>query len=194
MNRIARAALVAWLIALPLAGCSDWDPTDLFDNNIFNPKKPLPGDRKPLFPDGTPGVQKGVPPDLYRGATPAQEGSTQGGPAQGSTPQVGATQATTATSREASPGGSGQGVTTDRRYAGAPEDAAPRPKPKPKKAQVVAAPQTTPTPITVRPNASTASSSSPWPDPPPMQSAPATNAAPTPGIWPDPPPPSTYAH
>ena len=37
----------------------------------FNPfgtaKKPLPGDRRPLFPEGVPGVQQGVPPELMRG-------------------------------------------------------------------------------------------------------------------------------
>ena len=33
----------------------------------FNNKKPLPGERKELFPGGVPGVSKGVPPDLVKG-------------------------------------------------------------------------------------------------------------------------------
>jgi hypothetical protein len=184
MNRIARAALIALVVTLPLGACSNWDPTDLLDNNFFNPKKPLPGDRKPLFPEGTPGVPKGVPQDLYKGyQPPAQTGALQGGPVQDASVPATNTQAN-APSRQAA---GNQGVTSDPRYAGAPEEVAPKPKAKPKpKPQVAAAPPppaSKPTTITVNGTNQGSGASSPH------------NAAPTnSSAWPDPPPPSSYAH
>jgi len=38
------------------------DPTEW-----FNTKKPLPGERKAMFPTGVPGVSQGVPPELVEG-------------------------------------------------------------------------------------------------------------------------------
>src|SRR5580704_2168059 len=69
MNRLARMVRVASGLALValLSGCSSFDPTDIMDNVFAAQKKPLPGERKPLFPDGTPGVQPGLPPDLVKG-------------------------------------------------------------------------------------------------------------------------------
>ncbi len=71
-NRLTRVVTVASVLALvvPLAACSDFDPSEIMDN-IFSPtKKPLTGDRKELFPSGTPGVQQGVPPELVKGYQP----------------------------------------------------------------------------------------------------------------------------
>lgn len=50
-----------------LAGCSsgNFDPTDLMD--WFDTKKKIPGDRRPVFPEGVPGVEQGVPKDMYKG-------------------------------------------------------------------------------------------------------------------------------
>jgi hypothetical protein len=79
MNRLPRLLAVASLlaIALALAGCSGdtskFDPTDLLDNMFADQKKPLQGDRKELFPQGTPGVQQGVPPELDKGYQPPPE-------------------------------------------------------------------------------------------------------------------------
>jgi hypothetical protein len=69
MNRIARIALTAAALSLGalLAGCDNFDPTALFDAEIFNTKKKLQGERKPVFPDGTPGVPQGVPQELVKG-------------------------------------------------------------------------------------------------------------------------------
>ena len=39
----------------------------------FDTKKPLPGERKELFPAGVPGVSRGVPPDLVKGNQPPPE-------------------------------------------------------------------------------------------------------------------------
>jgi hypothetical protein len=53
---------------LGLTGCGSFDPTDWFNN-----KKPLPGERKLVFPEGVPGVPQGVPAELVRGNQPAAD-------------------------------------------------------------------------------------------------------------------------
>jgi len=79
MNRLPRILAAASLlaIALALSGCgfdtSKLDPTDLLDNVFADQKAPLKGERRPLFPQGTPGVQPGVPPDLVKGYQPPAE-------------------------------------------------------------------------------------------------------------------------
>ena len=74
MNRFARVALTASVLSAGtlLASCgtfdpSSFDPTAIFDMEIFNTKKKLPGERKPVFPEGTPGVSQGVPQELVKG-------------------------------------------------------------------------------------------------------------------------------
>jgi hypothetical protein len=71
MRRPQRLIATAVLIALSgaLAGCGssgNFDPSDLLD--FLDTKKKLPGDRKPVFPEGVPGLEQGVPKDLYRGS------------------------------------------------------------------------------------------------------------------------------
>jgi hypothetical protein len=65
-----RLVLIASLLAfgMALSGCSTFDPTEW-----FNTKKPLPGERKDMFPQGVPGVPQGVPPELVEGYTPPVE-------------------------------------------------------------------------------------------------------------------------
>src|SRR5689334_10066995 len=65
------------LVALSgaLAGCggggiANFDPSDLLD--FMDTKKKLPGDRKPVFPEGVPGLEQGVPKDLYKGSRQQQ--------------------------------------------------------------------------------------------------------------------------
>jgi hypothetical protein len=67
MNSFARAIVVAASLTLPLGGCVNFDPQDWFAGDWFSNKKPLPGERKELFPGGVPGVSRGVPPDLVKG-------------------------------------------------------------------------------------------------------------------------------
>jgi hypothetical protein len=86
MRRANRVVLAA-LCSLTLGGCetsSFWDSansaSDRFSDMLsdFNPfgtaKKPLPGERRAVFPEGVPGVQQGVPPDLMRGQQANQQG------------------------------------------------------------------------------------------------------------------------
>lgn len=62
------AATILAAMSLALAGCSsgNFDPTDLMD--WFDTKKKIPGERRPVFPEGVPGVEQGVPRDMYKGA------------------------------------------------------------------------------------------------------------------------------
>src|SRR5579871_3551302 len=77
MRRVQRliAACVLTAFAGVLAGCSgslsNFDPTDLLD--FLDTKKKLPGERKPVFPDGVPGLEQGVPRDLYKSEVEKQQ-------------------------------------------------------------------------------------------------------------------------
>jgi hypothetical protein len=75
--RILRAIVLVTALPLGLTGCGTFfdganSLSDRFSDAMhdFNPfgtaKKPLPGERRPVFPDGVPGVQQGIPPDLMR--------------------------------------------------------------------------------------------------------------------------------
>ncbi|HLX13821.1 MAG TPA: hypothetical protein VKS24_01275 [Bradyrhizobium sp.] len=73
MRRMQRLISAFVLIALSsaVAGCSSgfnsWDPMDMLD--WLDTKKKLPGERKPVFPDGVPGLEQGVPKSLYKGTS-----------------------------------------------------------------------------------------------------------------------------
>ena len=64
------AATVLVSLSCALASCgggvSSFDPMDMLD--FLDTKKKLPGERKEVFPEGVPGVEQGVPKELYRGA------------------------------------------------------------------------------------------------------------------------------
>jgi hypothetical protein len=59
-------------LGFALSGCETTEMVDKVQESIqdFNPfgsaKKPLPGQRRAVFPEGVPGVQQGVPPDLMQ--------------------------------------------------------------------------------------------------------------------------------
>ncbi len=156
-------------LALALAGCEDFDPTAIFDSDLFNTKKPLPGKRVPVFPEGTPGVSQGVPPELVKGYQPPVEAAEA--------PQ------TTATA-------------TPKQAATEPSEPKPRPKLKPKvKPKLVAKPAEQPTRTAgaaPEQGSQTPVAQSAWPDPPQtQQAAPAAGGSPRPSggvAWPDPPP------
>ena len=60
-RRLVLAAIVA-ATGPVLSACDSLDSFEIFDS-----KKKLTGDRKPVFPEGVPGVAPGVPPELVRG-------------------------------------------------------------------------------------------------------------------------------
>jgi len=76
MRLTHRLISVAVLVALSgaLAGCGSlggFDPTDMFD--FLDTKKKLPGERKPVFPEGVPGLEQGVPRNLYKDEVEQQQ-------------------------------------------------------------------------------------------------------------------------
>ena len=64
MRLFARLTLVAAVTAAGplLSACNSLDSLQFWDT-----KKKLEGERKPVFPEGVPGITTGVPPDLYKG-------------------------------------------------------------------------------------------------------------------------------
>lgn len=70
MRRSQRLVATVILLSLAgaLAGCTgginNFDPTDMFD--FMDTKKKLPGNRQPVFPEGVPGLEQGVPKELYK--------------------------------------------------------------------------------------------------------------------------------
>ena len=125
MHRLARATLAvsALSLGLMLAGCGSFDqfdPTHLFNSDIFVTKKKLPGERQPVFPEGTPGVPQGVPADLIKGNQAAAEPETT------------------------------QAVPEKKQAIAEPEKPKAKPKPKPKVVAKPAEPASTPTAVTVR--------------------------------------------
>lgn len=182
MNRVRRSILIASALALLLGGCSSMpnfsnpDPTEWFNVDFFNNKKPLPGERKPVFPDGVPGVTHGVPAELVKGNPPPPDsGLALQNPA------------------------SEQAAVEEKPPPPKPK-AKPKAKPKPKvaaKPAPVEAVEPAPTAVTVR--RSSPQASSPFPDPPaPAQQQPAVQWPAPPGAqnsgasavqWPDPPSP-----
>ena len=129
---------------LGLAGCETFDL-----ESIWNTKKPLPGERREMFPQGVPGVQQGIPSELVQGYRPPAEPP----------PAAESEKPKPAPRRVASPP----------KQASPPRQAAPRPQ------QVQEEPpQQQPQARTAQPQQSGAA----WPDPPsrtvqPQQSGPA---------------------
>jgi hypothetical protein len=141
MRRPQRLIAAAVLIAFSgvLSGCSgfgsNFDPTDLLD--WLDTKKKLPGERKPVFPDGVPGLEQGVPKDLYKGAQQQRDDQAAAQAAAAAAPPPEATPKKQAKSKKTKqpadtavqqPAGEADGEA-----AVANDDAAAPPAPKPKK-------------------------------------------------------------
>ncbi len=167
-------------LGLVLGACTQggqFDPTELLSSDMFSTKKKLAGDREPLFPNGVPGAETGVPPDLVKGYQPPPEQQA----ADNAAPTPPAPKAT---------------------VAAAPIKPKPKPKPKPAVARAPATPQPLASgardPAWDRaPTPSAAKGAPPaWPSPPASQPAQANWPAPgqpaaQPGqsaAWPPPPP------
>jgi hypothetical protein len=178
---LVRAAS-ALAVALALADCTpggQFDPSELLSTELFAKKK-IQGEREPLFPNGVPGAETGVPPDLVKGYQAPPE------PAAAENPDAAAKSA--AAEAEAKP--------------------KPKPKPKPKVARApAAAPATAPAaqdPVwggqksaaqpqqhdPVWDQKSASPQQSPWPAQ--QSTAPAQQTAqPAQSVWPNPPAPNT---
>src|SRR5262249_26212108 len=78
MRPLTRVILITSLLSIGfgLGACADFDPEKSVESlDVFGltKKKPLPGERKDVFPGGVPGVSQGVPAELTRGyQAPAQ--------------------------------------------------------------------------------------------------------------------------
>jgi hypothetical protein len=122
MQRIAHALLVVTALALPLAGCesvNNFDPSDWVPGDLFGTKKKLVGERKPVFPEGVPGLAPGVPPELMRDSqSPGGELQDQRPPAQRA-----------AVEPEPKPKAKPRPKAQPKQQAEAPEPAAPAPAP-----------------------------------------------------------------
>jgi hypothetical protein len=78
VHRLVLAAS-AVAIALALAACTQggqFDPTEVLSADVFGTKKKLQGEREPLFPNGVPGAETGVPRDLVKGYQAPPEQAT----------------------------------------------------------------------------------------------------------------------
>jgi len=193
MTSLMRIILVSSVLILPLGGCASIgdaiDPTEWFSGDLFNTKKKLPGDRKPVFPEGVPGVSQGIPSDLVKGnqPPPLENGytatdttSANPPPRQASGKSAPKTAPKTAARTDA--------ANTD---AGKPEEFEPAPREKPK-----AKPKPKPATAERQPPAQERQPEQPrsqqaggggavqWPDPPAPR-----NSSQSGGVqWPDPPP------
>jgi hypothetical protein len=175
-------------VAALLAACTkggQFDPTTILDSDMFNSKKPLSGQREPVFPNGVPGAANGIPPDLYKGYQPPPEQAAE----------------------------TGGGVTGAAAAEAEPQklepEARPKPKPKPKVARAPAKPHATisvglakkPKPAPQQqaggpqqaqtawpnPNQTAQPAQSPWPAPPQTAwPSPQQTAQPAQTAWPNP--------
>lgn len=135
MRRSQRLIATAVLISLcgVLAGCgggglSNWDPSDMLD--FLDTKKKLPGKREPVFPEGVPGIEQGVPKELYKSNVEQQQQQDQSAAAVAASPPAGAGH----TGRSGGSGGSAGSAQAPAEAAAAdgaaPAAAAPHRKPK----------------------------------------------------------------
>jgi hypothetical protein len=171
------AAAVVIALSGALAGCSsgfsNWDPSDLLD--FLDTKKKLPGERKPVFPSGVPGLEQGVPKDLYKGA--AQQQDTPGVAAvqpEQPKPQKPAKKGKGKQPAGAAPAQDAQAPATTPDAEAAPEEegstAAAPPAPKPKKIvrrRTTAPPPDAAAPQAAQPAAQPQQAGSPFPAPMP---------------------------
>ena len=159
--RIHNAIVLTLLIAAApaLSGCADFD-MDKLDVLGLNKKKPLPGERHAVFPEGVPGVTQGIPAELMRGQAQSQPG------------------AAVPLDNVAQQPAEGEQKTA----AAAPDEEKPKAKPKPKK--IVSRP----TRIEMKPQEQQqpASAQAASAQPAPAQTAQPTQSAQAPGGWPPP--------
>src|SRR5271155_4486665 len=121
----------ALAIVLALGACTkggQFDPTEMFNSDVFDSKKKISGQREAVFPGGVPGTTTGVPADLVKGYQPPPD------PADSDAAQTAAAGPPAPGHPASGPPAPGQPAAGAAR-AGAPvatAEAKPKPKPKPK--------------------------------------------------------------
>jgi len=177
----------ALAVVVLLVGCTkggQFDPTEMFNSDVFNSKKKLQGQREPLFPGGVPGTETGVPPDQAAaggGATPDTAAAAEAKPKPKPKPQPKLARAPAQPQRPASQ------APTRISIGVAPKSSAPAQQSSEASQAVWPAP-----PQGVPAQQTTQSSQSVWPAPP--QTAPGQQATqPAQSIWPNPPAPGTFS-
>ncbi|MGD0316248.1 MAG: hypothetical protein ABSB37_09915 [Xanthobacteraceae bacterium] len=181
-------------VALLLADCTpggQFDPTELLSSDMFGTKKKIQGDRQPLFPNGVPGAETGVPPDLVKGYQPPPEQSAENSDAAA---KVAEAAAKPKPKPKPKPKVARAPATHDVVFDQKPSSAAP------KSAQPAQSAWPAP------PSSNTAQSGqSAWPAPPPSNAAqsgqsvwpappPSNSAQSGQSVWPAPPAPGTFSH
>jgi len=63
-------ATLLLVVGVSVAGCESFDG---FNLDFLDTKKKLPGERRPVFPEGVPGVTQGVPSEYLKGNEQAQQ-------------------------------------------------------------------------------------------------------------------------
>jgi hypothetical protein len=184
MRRIYRIVLLTALLAAApvLSACENFDP-DKLDVFNLNEKKKLPGERKPLFPNGVPGVSQGVPPEYLKGNLQEQPGAAIADPVPPPAPAA-ADQKKTAAVAPAAPAEPAKPMAQEK----------PKPKAKAKPKTKVAAPRPA---QQQQQQQQQQQKTAPWPDQAPPQPG---AAAPWPtqqndaaAPWPASPPPGTFS-
>lgn len=90
-NSLLCRAATALAFMLVLEGCTpggQFDPSELLNNDMFDSKTKLKGQREPLFPNGVPGTTTGVPADLVKGYQPPPDQTDANANAQGAPPSA----------------------------------------------------------------------------------------------------------
>jgi len=168
IQRLFAGVMVLCLAGL-LSGCGSmgtqtWDPTDLLD--FLDTKKKAPGERKPVFPEGVPGISKGVPPDMVRGSAEARAAAdaqaTAAAPAPEPPPPAAQPKGTKSAKRGPAPAPAGNPVEISSDDANVEEESTPPTPPPPPQARRQARTRTT----------------APPPDPQPQQQQPGAFPAP----------------
>ena len=147
MRRLPRIVLMSALVALApvLAGCEDFD-MDKLDVFGLNKKKPLPGERRDVFPGGVPGVTQGIPPEYLKSNVEKQQAADAAAAAEAQKEEAAKTD-----------------EDAQKKTAAAAEAEKPKPKPKPKP-KVVRLPTKPATQVTIQPTRAQPAQQAPWPD------------------------------
>ncbi|SDH45754.1 MULTISPECIES: hypothetical protein [Bradyrhizobium] len=182
MRRPQRLIAATVLVALSsaLAGCGsmgNFDPSDLLD--FLDTKKKLPGERKPVFPEGVPGLEQGVPKDLYKGSRQIDDQSPQVAVAPAAPPEEPKSKRGAKSKGKPAPAAASPAPAAEPAAAADPDAAAPEeegsttaapPAPKPKKIvrkRTTAPPAEAPAGQSTAPASATQQSAAPFPAPMP---------------------------